>query len=91
VPALSGPFDLILQDGDKLQYEPLLHPLVELLAPQGLLVSDDVLFPIMELPRPVEHWKQAMTNYNRTLAKHPSLRTVWLPIGDGVAVSIKHV
>src|SRR5436305_11402801 len=41
---VSGPFDLIFQDGDKLQYTPMLDRLVALLRPGGLLVTDNVLW-----------------------------------------------
>ncbi|HMB81165.1 MAG TPA: O-methyltransferase, partial [Vicinamibacterales bacterium] len=37
---VSGPFDLIFQDGDKKLYTPLLDRLVALLRPGGLLVTD---------------------------------------------------
>ena len=84
-----GAFGFVLQDGGKEDYLPMLDSLVELLEPNGLLISDDVLFPVMELPTRVEHWKQAIAEYNRELASHPRLRTVWLPIGDGVAISAK--
>src|SRR6266566_1583851 len=41
---VSGPFDLIFQDGDKKLYTPLLDRLVALLRPRGLLVTDNVLW-----------------------------------------------
>ena len=41
---VSGPFDLIFQDGDKTLYAPMLDRLVELLRPGGLLVTDNVLW-----------------------------------------------
>ncbi len=41
---VSGPFDLIFQDGDKQLYTPLLDRLVELLRPGGLLITDNVLW-----------------------------------------------
>ena len=41
---VSGPFDLIFQDGDKQLYAPLLDRLVALLRPGGLLVTDNVLW-----------------------------------------------
>src|SRR5207253_2875808 len=41
---VSGPFDLIFQDGDKQLYTPLLDRLVALLRPRGLLVTDNVLW-----------------------------------------------
>src|SRR5262249_31681802 len=44
VAKVSGPFDLIFQDGDKRLYTPLLDRLVTLLRPGGLLVTDNVLW-----------------------------------------------
>src|SRR5215470_7853599 len=41
---ISGPFDLIFQDGDKKQYGPMLDTLVGLLRTGGLLVTDNVLW-----------------------------------------------
>src|ERR1700724_1744643 len=41
---VSGPFDLIFQDGDKQQYTPLLERLVDRLRPGGLLITDNVLW-----------------------------------------------
>jgi predicted O-methyltransferase YrrM len=89
VGGLNHAFGLILQDESKEDYLPLLDPLVERLELGGLLVSDDVLFPVMNLPESAAHWAQAMSDYNRALADHPQLRSVWLPIGDGVALSVK--
>ncbi|MDD5087283.1 MAG: class I SAM-dependent methyltransferase [bacterium] len=90
VMTLTGSFGLILQDGHKELYEPLLDPLLERLDKGGLLVSDDVLFPVMKIPERVRGWAEAIERYNRRLRGHPLLRTTWLPIGDGVAVSVKH-
>jgi predicted O-methyltransferase YrrM len=73
---VAGPFDVIVQDGSKDQYEPLLDRLVALLRPRGLLVSDNVL------------WRDG-ESYSRCLTADPRLITVFLPIGDGVAVSVK--
>jgi predicted O-methyltransferase YrrM len=88
---LDGPFGLILQDGDKDSYLAMLDRLTELLEPRGLLITDDVLFPVMALPESAQGWRAAVAAYNTALKGHPLLRTVWLPIGDGVAVSVKQV
>ena len=66
-----------------------LNRLIELLEPGGLLISDDVLFPVMTLLPSAENWRIAMLEYNQRLKSHPMLRTVWLSIGDGVAISVK--
>jgi predicted O-methyltransferase YrrM len=89
IASAGGPFGLILQDSDKDVYQAMLPRLVELLESGGLLVSDDVLFPIVDLPEGVRRWQRVMDDYNKALRDHPGLRTTWLPIGCGVAVSVK--
>jgi predicted O-methyltransferase YrrM len=89
VTTFREPFGLILQDGGKMDYLPLLDRLVNLLEPGGLLITDDILFPVMDIPESARAWQIAMAEYNIALGKRKDLRTVWLPMGDGVAVSIK--
>jgi predicted O-methyltransferase YrrM len=92
---VSGPFDLIFQDGDKQQYGMLLDRLVTLLRPGGLLVSDNVLWNGDIVPgfrteptRSVEDGR-AIAAYNQSLTRHPELTTSILPLRDGLAVSMK--
>jgi len=93
---VAGPFDLILQDGDKLGYEPMLERIIALLRPGGVLVTDNVLcggsvvpgFPQLA-PRHDPATIDAIAGYNRRLATDTRLLTTILPIGDGVAISLK--
>jgi len=68
---------------------PLLDPLVKLLEPHGLLITDDILFPVMDIPASARSWQEAMDVYNKTLAARSDLYTTFLPIGDGGAISVK--
>lgn len=91
----AGPFDLIFQDGDKTQYATLLDPLVARLRPGGVLVTDNVLWNGEVVPGFVAHPERdaaataAIADYNRRLARDARLYTVFLPVGDGVAVSVR--
>lgn len=85
IKTIPNRFGLIIQDGGKDDYIMMLDRLVELLEPRGVLISDDVLFPIMG----VEKWGKQVDDYNRALRDHPKIATTWLPIGDGIAISIK--
>lgn len=96
VAKVSGPFDLIFQDGgDKAQYLTMLDRLVELLRPGGLLVTDNVLgggevvAGFVDTPRHEASRTAALVAYNERLAAHPSLLTATVPIRDGVAISVK--
>lgn len=86
VPRLTAPFDLIFQDGDKALYPRLLDDCLRLLRKGGLLVADDALFPVMEVG---EAWAEAVHRYNEMIFARHDLDSVILPVGDGVAVSLK--
>jgi predicted O-methyltransferase YrrM len=92
---VSGPFDLIFQDGDKRLYSPVLDRLVALLRPGGLLITDNVLWNGEVVPgfldkpeRPVEDTR-AITEYNIRISEHAQLLTAIVPLRDGVAISVK--
>jgi len=95
VSKVSGPFDLIFQDGDKQLYTPLLDRLVSLLRPGGLLVTDNVLWDGEVVPgyltKPVRNPDdtRAIKQYNERLAAHPALMTSIIPMRDGVSISVK--
>jgi predicted O-methyltransferase YrrM len=95
VAKVSGPFDMIFQDGDKQMYGPMLDRLVELLRPGGLLVTDNVLWDGDVVPgfgarrhsNPAD--AEAIAAYNERIHTHPSLLTSIVPLRDGVAISVK--
>jgi predicted O-methyltransferase YrrM len=92
---LAGPFDLIFQDGAKPLYNTMLDPLIELLRPGGLLVTDNVLWDgevvpgYVETPQRKEEDTRAISEYNERISNHPSLITSIVPLRDGVAISMK--
>lgn len=92
---VSGPFDLIFQDGHKPLYNTLLEPLVTLLRPGGLLITDNVLWDGEVVPGYVEHPRRnvddtkAIAEYNERINTHPELLTSIVPLRDGVAISVK--
>ena len=93
--SLSGSFDFIFMDAAKGQYRPLAAgtPAERLLAPGGLLMSDNVLQDgtIVESRYAVERRDRTihvrMREYLYTLKHMKNLETAILPIGDGVALA----
>lgn len=93
---VRGPFDFIFQDGDKQQYGPLLDRLVDRLRPGGLLVSDNVLWngevvpghPAPARPRNPAG-RAAIAAYNERLSTDSRLTTAWVPLRDGLAISVR--
>ena len=82
---VAGPFDVIFNAGDERQYEPLLDRLAALLRPGGVLITGNVLRTDVVVPG----LTGAVATYNRRLAADARFVTSFLPVGDGLAVSVK--
>lgn len=86
LPALDGPFDLVLQDADKALYPEVLDRCVALLRPGGVYAADDALFRPLGVPA---RFADPVHAHNARVFTHPRLFTTLLPIGDGLTVSVK--
>ena len=93
---LEGPYDLIFVDAAKGQYIHYLPEVMRLLGTDGVLVSDNVLQEgdIIESRFAVERRNRTihsrMREYLYELKHHDQLQTSIIPLGDGVALSVKH-
>lgn len=92
---LKEPFDFIFMDAAKGQYLFFMPEVIRLLAPGGVLVSDNVLqegdvlesrFAVTRRNRTIH---SRMRQYLYELKNNPQLCTDILPVGDGVTVSVK--
>lgn len=88
-------YDLIFMDAAKGQYIHFMPDVIRLLAPGGLLVSDNVLqdgdivesrFAVTRRNRTIH---ARMRDYLYELTHNSELETVILPVGDGVTLSVK--
>ena len=92
---LDGTFDFIFMDAAKGQYINFLPDIKRLLAPEGLLLSDNVMQDgdILESRYAVERRNRTiyarMRDYLYELTNDPELETVILPVGDGVTISVR--
>ncbi len=96
LPTLTQQYDFIFMDAAKGQYIHFLPDIMRLLAPGGLLVSDNVLqdgdvlesrFAVTRRNRTI-HGR--MRDYLYTLKHTEGLTTAIIPLGDGVALSVKN-
>lgn len=92
---LTGTYDFIFMDAAKGQYIHYLPEALRLLKEGGVLVSDNVMQDgtIIESRFAVERRDRTiharMREYLYAIKHHPQLLTSIIPLGDGVAVSIK--
>lgn len=92
---LSGSWNFIFMDAAKGQYIHFLPDVLRLLAPDGLLFSDNVLqdgdvlesrFAVTRRNRTIH---SRMREYLTMLTHTPELTTSVIPIGDGVSLTMK--
>lgn len=95
LPQLTESYDFIFMDAAKGQYIHFLPEILRLLAPGGLLVSDNVLqdgdiieshYAVTRRNRTIH---KRMREYLYTLTHSEELVTSVLPVGDGITVSVK--
>ena len=93
--SLEDSYDLIFMDAAKGQYIHYLPEAVRLLSAGGVLVSDNVLQDgdVIESRFAVERRNRTihsrMREYLYELKHHEQLETSILPLGDGIALSVK--
>ncbi len=92
---LEGEFDFIFMDAAKGQYIHFLPDVIRLLAKDGILVSDNVLQDgeVLDSKYVVDRRNRTihtrMREYLYTLKNHELLETSIIPVGDGVALSVR--
>lgn len=84
---LSGPFDLIFIDADKINYLNYYRRALDLLSPNGVILIDNVLWSgeVLKQPPPDES-TAAIQELNRAVSSDPRVTAVLVTIRDGVLV-----
>ncbi len=84
---LQGPFDVIFIDADKQNYLNYYRRALELMAPTGVILVDNVLWSgeVLKQPPPDER-TAVIQELNRTVAQDARVYAVLAPIRDGLLV-----
>ena len=91
---LDGPFDFVFLDAAKGQYIEFLPDILRLLESGGVIFSDNILFKgMLEDEEKVVRRKitivKRLKMYLEEIMNNENLTTSIIPIGDGVAISVK--
>jgi len=94
LPNMDESFDFIFLDAAKAHYSDFLPDCFRMLKTGGLLVSDNVLYKGMIATDDLRERRKItiikrMRQYLDELMNHPGLITSIVPLGDGLAVSVK--
>ncbi|WP_163101846.1 O-methyltransferase [Peribacillus alkalitolerans] len=94
--AEHGQFDAIFIDAAKGQYRKFFELYSPLLSEHGLIITDNVLYKGLVAmdekeidQRRIRSLVRKIRDFNVWLTDHPDYHTTILPIGDGVAISLK--
>ncbi|MFF5815709.1 O-methyltransferase [Lysinibacillus capsici] len=82
-------FDFFFIDADKDNYENYLAYCIQLASPGAFIVTDNVLAggSVADPMATPKRYTAIMKKFNVTVANHPQLDSILLPIGDGMTVS----
>ncbi len=94
LPTLTDKYDLIFIDAAKGQYPVFLENSLRLLAPNGIIIADNIFFNgYVAEGKPDRHRNKTIVTrldeFITRLEAEKSLKTVLLPISDGVSLSYK--
>jgi caffeoyl-CoA O-methyltransferase len=85
IPTLSGDFDLIFLDADKISYPTYYEMLKPKLKSGGLFVIDNVLWEGTVL-RPTDEKSRAIHKLNKLIRDDEDVEQVMIPVRDGITI-----
>jgi len=85
----KGPYDLIFNDIDKEFYPQVIEPVYRLLRKGGLFITDNTLWDGKVIQESPDRTTGFIREFNLRLKSHKGFLTNWLPLRDGLSVSIK--
>ncbi len=88
LPDLEGAFDLVFVDADKKEYPEYFEAVLPRVRPGGMILMDNVLWSgkVLEPVAPKDEATRVLVAFNQSLRNDPRVRTVLLPIRDGLTV-----
>ena len=91
IPKLKFDFDMVFLDADKENYVKYLELISPKLKPGGVLLSDNVLWygKILESSENQDKVTRLIDKFNKKILEDKSLKTVMLPIRDGISLTLK--
>lgn len=89
IPEINTTFDLVFIDADKPNYPAYFHAIIDKMNPNGIILSDNVLWSgkVLEPLQKNDISTETLLVYNTLLKEDSRVETVVLPIRDGLTIS----
>jgi len=93
MPQMKKKYDFIFLDADKEDYKRLFDYSMLLLKKDGIIFIDNLLWhgyvAAKNVPKKYKSSTKYIKDFNRIFMMQPSLRSIILPVGDGVGIGVK--
>jgi len=93
MPQMKKKYDFIFLDADKEDYKRLFDYSMLLLKKDGIIFIDNLLWhgyvAAKNVPQKYKSSTKHIKDFNRIFMMQPSLRSIILPVGDGVGIGVK--
>jgi predicted O-methyltransferase YrrM len=89
IPTLNETFDVVFIDADKKSYGQYFDLVLPKLRKGGIIISDNVLWSGKVLNAEMDAETKAIHQYNQKLSSDPRVKTVLMPVRDGLSVCRK--
>ncbi len=88
LPGIDTVFDLVFIDADKAEYPQYFESVLPKVRRGGVILLDNVLWSgkVVEPLAPKDHTTRILVEFNKALSEDPRVRTVVLPIRDGLTL-----
>jgi len=89
IPTINDRFDLVFIDADKPNYSNYFHAIINKMNTGGIIISDNVLWSgkVIEIVDKKDISTLEIIKYNKLLKEDVRVKTVLLPIRDGLTIS----
>lgn len=86
---ITGPFDLVFIDADKINYAAYFDCVIEKMNRGGIILSDNVLWSgkVLFTAEEKDEATLALQAYNKKVKSDPRVQSVILPLRDGLTIS----
>ena len=92
IPKLNVSFDIVFIDAKKSDYIKYFDLCINKLNKNGIIISDNVLWSgrVLEDEKSMDKQTISIHKYNDYIANYKGIKTILLPIRDGLSISSKH-
>lgn len=91
IPELTGPFDMVFIDADKVNYPAYYEMVLDKMPAGGILMADNVLWSgkVVEPLAAKDKDTEALLKFNKQVQDDPRVENVLVPIRDGIMMARK--